>query len=206
MTRMFANAEAYEEFMGRWSRLTASRLIDFANIPSEGRVLDLGSGTGSLSFAVVERRAGVSLVGIDPSKEYVAYANSRNPVPDRLNFEIGDAQHLRFADATFQCSLSLLVFNFIPNPLEALQEACRVTEQGGRIAAAVWDYGGEMRMLRTFWDAAASIDERAKTRDEGLMPLCRSGELTDLWTQAGLNNIQERPLDIEMRFDSFKDY
>jgi SAM-dependent methyltransferase len=146
------------------------------------------------------------VVGIDPSKEYVAYANSLNPARHRITFEIGDAQHLRFADATFASSLSLLVFNFIPDPLKALEEARRVTEPAGLIAAAVWDYGGNMRMLRTFWDAAASIDDRAAKLDEAHMPLCRSGELAHLWKKAGLKNVHEQPLDIEMRFDSFEDY
>jgi SAM-dependent methyltransferase len=206
MARMFANAEAYEGFMGRWSHLIAAGLIEFANLPNEGQLLDIGSGTGSLSFAIAQRKTGARVVGIDPSNEYVAYANSRNPVPDRITFETGDAQHMRFADATFQGSLSLLVFNFIPDPLKALQEARRVTASGGLIAAAVWDYGGEMRMLRSFWDAAGSIDDWARKRDESHMPLCSPGELAHLWAKVGLKNIQERPLEIEMRFDSFEDY
>src|SRR5262245_51665402 len=203
---MFRNAEAYERFMGRWSRLVAARLIDFANLPDEGNVLDIGSGTGSLSFEIVRRSAAARVIGIDPSKEFVAYATGKNPSRDRITFEVGDAQYLRFADATFESSLSLLVFNFIPDPFKALKEARRVTAAGGVIAAAVWDYGEEMRMLRTFWDAAESIDDRAAKFDERHMPLCSSGELADLWKSAGLRNVRQQPLDIEMRFDSFDDY
>jgi SAM-dependent methyltransferase len=206
MAGMFANAERYERFMGRWSRLLAGRLLDFASVPDEGHLLDIGSGTGSLSFMFVERHATARVTGIDPSKEFVAYANSRNPVPERANFEIADAQHLRFPDAVFAGSLSLLAFNFIPDPGRALREARRVTASGGSIAAAVWDYGGEMRMLRAFWDAAASIDDQAAKRDERHMPLCRSGELADLWKEHGINNVQEQTLDIEMQFESFEDY
>jgi len=192
--------------MGRWSRSIAARLRDCINLPDEGQLLDIGSGTGSLAFVLTHRTAKTRVVGIDPSQEFVAYANSVNLFPDRIHFEIGDAQHLRFADATFVSSLSLLVFNFIPDPLTALHEARRVTKPGGLIAAAVWDYGGEMRMLRTFWTAAASIDDRARKLDECQMPLCRAGELTHLWEKVGLKNVYERPLDIEMQFDSFEDY
>src|SRR5262245_33745753 len=134
---MFANAEAYERFMGRWSRLVAARFLEWTNVPDKGQVLDIGSGTGSLSFEIIKRKANVHVVGLDPSKEYVAYATGRNPDSDRVKFEIGDAGHLPFADATFESSLSLLVFNFIPDPLSALQEARRVTRPGGVIAAAV---------------------------------------------------------------------
>jgi trans-aconitate methyltransferase len=54
---MFANAEAYERFMGRWSRFVAPRLIDFAGSQDRSRILDIGSGTGSLTFALAERYA-----------------------------------------------------------------------------------------------------------------------------------------------------
>src|SRR3954447_7971956 len=110
---MFGDAEAYERFMGRWSRLVALRLVDFTNLPEQGRMLDVGSGTGSLAFAIAKRKRRAHVLGIDPSKEYVAYATSRNPFPDRARFEVGDAQQLHFPDASFVAALSLLVFNFI---------------------------------------------------------------------------------------------
>jgi len=203
---MFSDAEGYERFMGRWSRLLGPLLVDFAEVPDNGRVLDVGSGSGALAFAIAERKRGVRVNGIDVSEQYVAYAKSRNPVPARVSFEVGDAQRLRFADGTFEACLSLLVFNFIPDALKALGEARRVTKRGGRIAAAVWAYGGGMRMLRVFWDAAVSLDSRAERLDEKHMPLCRAGELAQLWERGGLKGILEHPLEITMRFASFADY
>jgi ubiquinone/menaquinone biosynthesis C-methylase UbiE len=128
---MFEDAEAYERFMGRWSRLVAPRLVDFTGVPERGRMLDVGSGAGSLAFAIAERSGRAQVLGIDPSKEYVAYATSRNPFPDRASFDVGDAQQLHFPDASFDASLSLLVFNFIPDPNKALSELRRVTKPGG---------------------------------------------------------------------------
>ena len=203
---MFADAEAYERFMGRWSRLVAPQLVDFTDVPDRGRFLDVGSGTGALAFALAERKPQALVRGIDPSKEYVAYADSMNPFPGRVSFGTGDAQRLRLADASFDASLSLLVFNFIPAPAKAIQEVRRVTKPGGRISAAVWDYGDGMRMLRTFWDAAVSFDPKAEKLDEKHMPLCRAGELSELWRQAGLENVREKPQMITMRFESFADY
>ena len=52
---MFGDAEAYDRFMGRWSHLVAPLLVDFTGIPGTGRVLDVGSGTGSLAFVIAER-------------------------------------------------------------------------------------------------------------------------------------------------------
>ena len=203
---MFGDADAYERFMGRWSRLVAPLFVEFAGIDDLGRVLDVGSGTGSLAFAILKQKPHCSVVGIDPSEEYVAYAASRNPFGTRAIFEVGDAQKLRFANATFENSLSLLVLNFIPDPLKALREVRRVTKAGGRIAGAVWDYGKGMRMLRAFWDAAASVDPNAEGRDEKHMRLCRAGELLELWKQVGLKNVEERSLEITTRFENFRDY
>ena len=203
---MFGKAEHYDRFMGRWSSAVAPLLVDFGNVPKTGRVLDAGSGTGALGFAIAERKPGVRVTGIDPSKEFVTYYAGKNSYSDRLSFEVGDAQDLHFADATFGASLSLLVFNFIPDAARALREMRRVTQPGGWISAAVWDYGDQMRMLRTFWDAAVELDPRAEQLDEKHMALCRSGELSELWRQARLEQVEEQPLNITMRFDSFEDY
>jgi SAM-dependent methyltransferase len=205
-TRMFADAEAYERFMGRWSRLVAPPLLTFADIRPGGQVLDVGSGTGVLAFAIAQRDPTVRVVGIDPSKEYVAYAASRSPFPNRTRFEVGDAQDLHFAKSAFRASVALLVFNFIPDPRKALDQVRSVTEPGGVVAAAVWDYGDGMRMLRAFWDAAVSLDPRVDARDEKHMPLCRAGQLSRQWKEAGLENVREQPIEVSMKFASFADY
>jgi SAM-dependent methyltransferase len=203
---LFGNAEAYDRFMGRWSRVLAPLLIEFADVSDVQTVLDVGSGTGSLAFSIAKQNVRSHVLGVDPSNEYVAYANSKNPFPDRVSFQIGDAQRLPFADAPFQSSISLLAFNFIPDPQKALREMRRATKPGGRISAAVWDYGSGMRMLRVFWDAAIGVDATAENLDERHMPLCRDGELAQLWKQAGLENVHGQPLEITMRFESFEDY
>lgn len=203
---MFAGAEAYERFMGRWSRLVAPKLLDFSGLPESGEVLDAGSGTGSLAFAIAQRNGRVRVVGIDPSQNYVSYANSLNRFPGRVRFEVGDAQQLGFPDAAFEATLSLLVFNFIPDPKKALLELRRVTKPRGKISAAVWDYGAGMRMLRVFWDAAVHLDLGAEKSDERHMPLCRAGELSFLWRQCGLENVREQPVEITAGFASFADF
>jgi SAM-dependent methyltransferase len=203
---VFDDAEAYERFIGRWSRLLAFRFVDFTGLPERGRMLDVGSGTGSLAFAIGERKPQARVLGIDPSREYVAYAIKKNPFPDRASFEVGDAQHLHFPDAGFDAALSLLVFNYIPDSKKALLELRRVTKQGGRISAAVWDYGTGMRMLRTFWDGVTHVDPGAQELDPKSMPLCRAGELSALWKQCALENVREQAIEIRMRFESFADY
>jgi SAM-dependent methyltransferase len=203
---MFADAEAYERFMGRWSRLVAAPLVDFARLPQRGRFLDVGSGTGALALTIANARPEAEIVGIDLSKEYVAYAGSKNGFPARARFEVGDAQRLTFPDAGFDAAVSLLVFNFIPDPKLALREVRRVVKPGGSISAAVWDYGAGMQMLRIFWDAAVAMDRDAEKLDEKHMPLCRSGELSALWREAGMQDVGEQSIEVTTSFASFADY
>ena len=179
--RMFENAGSYECFMGRWSRLIASSFVDFTEISDLVRILDAGSGTGSLSVSIAEKNAQSIVVGIDPSEEYVKYASRENPFPQRISYQVGDAQKLNFPNATFHASLSLLVFNFIPDPRKALNELKRVTQSGGLISAAVWDYGSGMQMLRVFWDAAVSINSAAESPTKSI---CRFAEVVN-WQAYG---------------------
>jgi SAM-dependent methyltransferase len=195
---MFSAGDSYERFMGRWSRLLAPVLVEFAEVTAGDEVLDVGSGTGALSFAVADV-ASTHVIGVDASAAYVEAASAGGG-----RFEVGDAQALRFADDSFDRALSLLVLNFVPEPAAALREMIRVTRPGGVVAAAVWDYGDGMQMLRMFWDEAAALDPHAP--DERRMPLSRRGELVDLWLAQGLQDVVATPLTIEQAFASFDDY
>ena len=202
---MFSEGDAYERFMGRWSRALAPRLVQFAGVGDGEAILDVGSGTGALTAAVVAAAPASRVVGIDLSPGYVTFASARVPGAG-VRFEVGDAQQLQFADASFDRTLSLLVMNFIPDAAKALGEMMRVTRPGGTIAAAVWDYGAGMQMLRIFWDEAVALTPASERRDERHMPLSRRGELAALWRARGLQNVREEALTIESRFASFDDF
>jgi SAM-dependent methyltransferase len=202
---IFVGSDAYERFMGRWSRRLAPLLVKFASIAEGSSVLDVGSGTGALAFALAEAMPSVRVTGVDPSGAYVRDAQARIP-GDRVQFLVGDAQALHLPDTSFDATLSLLAINFIPDPVKALREMIRVTRSGGIVAAAAWDYGEGMEMLRVFWDEAVALDPTIAPRDERNMPLCRRGELAELWRANGLQQVEEQPLAIELAFLSFDDY
>jgi hypothetical protein len=82
-----------------------------------------------------------------------------------------------------------------------------VTRPGGVVAACVWDYPGEMTLLRAFWDAAGDVDPaRALAADEGVvMRWCAEGELAELWRAAGLSDVRSGPLVVSARYTDFED-
>lgn len=201
---MFAQSHAYEPFMGRWSRRLAPPFVDFAGVQDGESVLDVGSGTGALAAAILEARPTAHVTGVDVAPDYVAAARQRGRRGAR--FVIGDAQALDFADGTFDRTVSMLAIDVVRDPARALAEQIRVTRPGGLIAAAVWDYGDGMQMLRAFWNEAIAANPAADVRDERHMRLCRHGELSALWLAHGMVAVGERPLTIEQPFASFDDY
>jgi SAM-dependent methyltransferase len=203
--KMFSKSAEYERFMGRWSRLLAPAHIAFAGVKDGDRVLDVGTGTGALASTLEATMTSGEVVGIDPSNGFLAYAK-KNAKSDRVRFEVGDAQALRYKDASFDKTMSQLVMNFIPDHNKAIGEMRRVTRPQGVVSACVWDYDAGMEMLRFFWDEVVALDPAMAPKDERNMKLSREGQLGDLWKKAGLVNVQEKPLVIEQAFASFDDY
>ena len=204
-TKMFAVSAGYERFMGRWSRLLAPPYIAFAGVKNGDRVLDVGTGTGSLAAALEASLPASEIVGVDPSEAFIAYARENAKSP-RVHFEVGDAQALKFKDGSFDNTLALLVMNFIPDHNKAVAEMRRVTRAQGTVSACVWDYDSGMQMLRFFWDEAVALDPAVEPKDERHMKFSREGQLGDLWSRAGLINITEEPLMIDQAYSSFNDY
>jgi SAM-dependent methyltransferase len=202
------SAIAYERSMGRWSRLLATPFIDFVGcVHGSARVLDVGCGTGSLTFTIADRSFGTTVIGIDALPTCINFAREKNHHPGRVSFEVGDACGLPFDDGSFDLTLSALAMNFMPNAAIALGEMVRVTRPGGIVAATLWDIRGGLTYYRMMLDTAAAIEpEAAEWRNSFFStPGTRPGALAALWREAGLQNVEHDALTIRLEFQSFTD-
>jgi SAM-dependent methyltransferase len=200
---MFEVAEAYERQRGRSSKILAPLFVDFVGV--QGEVLDVGCGTGALTFAIAKSERVSKIVGLDMSEAFLAYARSKTDDP-RISLELGDAQNLRFSDASFDQCLALLVVAFIPEAPKAAREMRRVTRPGGIVATAMWDNTGGNELNDSLSDAARSLDSYAPRDKVTHGSYGTSEELTSLWAAAGLRNIEVKNISFPCGFDSFDDF
>jgi SAM-dependent methyltransferase len=202
----FADGDAYEHYIGRWSRPVGHLFLDWLSRPDGLRWVDVGCGTGALSATVLERANPEAVTGIEPSDGFRAVAR-RTIVDDRAEFMPGDAQGLPLADAGADVAVSGLVLNFVPDKELAVREMRRIVEPGGTVAVYVWDYAGEMQLIRYFWDAVGELFADAAARDEGRQfPICKPEPLADLFRAAGLRDVETRALDAPTVFADFDDF
>jgi SAM-dependent methyltransferase len=200
------SGDAYEAYVGRWSRLVAAEFFAWLDVPPGKRWLDVGSGTGVLTATALAAADPAAIVGVDASTGFLRTARARVTDP-RAAFSAGDARRLPLADGAFDAVVSGLVLNFVPDAPGAVAGLARVAAPGGTVAAYVWDYAEGMAFMRHFWDAATALDPAAAELDEGRrFSICRPEPLRALWADAGLSGVEVRPVDVPTAFTDFDDF
>jgi SAM-dependent methyltransferase len=198
-----APADAYDRFIGRYGPGLADLMLQAAGVEPGMRVLDVGCGPGPLAAQAARIVGPVNVAAVDPSEPFAEACRARIPGAD---VRVASAESLPFADGSFDAVLAQLVLNFLSDAPRGVAEMSRVARPGGVVAACVWDYAGEMRLLRAFWDAAAEVDPDSVARDEGrFMRYATPDELHALWSEAALDDVAVSALDVETSYDDFDD-
>lgn len=198
------SAETYDRFVGRYGLPLARALTGWVGVGAEWKVLDVGCGPGALTRVLAHAVGARNVAAVEPSEPFARACSERVPGAD---VRVASAEKLPFEGGFFDATLSQLVVNFLPDASAGLREMRRVTRSNGQIAASVWDYAGEMTMLRVFWDAAVELDpDRAEPLDEGRrMALCRPDELAELWAGAGLLDVATDAIVVHAGYEGFED-
>jgi SAM-dependent methyltransferase len=199
----FNDGASYERYMGKWSQLAGEIFLDWL-APKPGlRWLDVGCGNGAFTEMLVERCAPVSIQGIDPSEEQLAFARTR-PASRVAQFRQGDAMAQPFPDDTFDVAVMPLVIFFVPDPAKGVAEMARVVCPGGAVSAYAWDmigggfpYEPLLAEMRTMGVAVPVPPSPGASRIAAMM---------DLWTGADLDAVETREITVQRTFADFDDY
>lgn len=187
-----ATGEAYDRFMGRYSRELAPLFADHAGVAWPMLALDVGCGPGALTRELVQRLGPSGVSGCDPTPAYIEACQARNPGVTVLP---GTAEALPYPDDLFDVTLAQLAIHLFSDPLMAATEMRRVTKSGGTIAGSVWDLHSGVELFTLFGD-----------RVQGSVAFGGAGEIAALFTSAGLTDIDERLLRVSTVYDDFDEF
>jgi SAM-dependent methyltransferase len=185
------DGDAYDDFMGRYSKRLGPLFADFAGVSSGMRVLDVGAGTGALTAELVSR--GASVAAADPSPEFVAVLRERFP---DVEVQEAPAEALPFDAGSFDVALAQLVVAFVSDGPAAVAEMARVAR---RVAVCMWGVA-EVDMFRAIDATAESTGasratepRRYRTPEEIHSLLAPHGEVetAELDVTAGYRDFQE---------------
>lgn len=198
----FSDGEAYENMMGRWSRVAGQTFLEWVSPASGLRWVDVGCGNGAFTEMLVERYAPTAVIGLDPSEGQLEYARSRIP-GDVAEFHQGDAQSLPFEDNAFDAAVMALAINFVPDASTAVAEMVRVTKPGGSVSTYMWDILGGGFTMEPLRKALSEIDIAAPIPGADVVTL---DNLERLWNEASLKNVSTRQIEIAVTYASFDEF
>ena len=199
----WGDGDAYENYMGRWSRLVAPEFIRWLRPEQDRAWLEIGCGTGALTASILGSAAPASVHATDPAAAHASHTNRRLSDP-RATVTQASAGSLPARDGGYDYIVSGLVLNFIPDPAAAMAETIGLLRPGGTAAGYIWDYRGRMDIIRLFWAAAREVDSEAAGHDEdNRFDLGAEAALRTLFVDSGLEDVDVQGIEISMDFENF---
>ena len=189
---IWAEAEPFERYVGRWSRLVARELVAWLALPPGARWLDVGCGTGALAAAIVDAADPAGVDGLDLSPGLVAYARGQIRDP-RARFEVGDALSLPVPPRLYDAAVAGLLLNFLPAPERAVAGMAATVRPGDRriVRLGLRRADGDDAALRA---AAVALDPAITERDDTRrFSRWNADRLAALFQESGLARVTTRP-------------
>ncbi len=117
--------------------------IRWLDLPQGSYGIDVGCGVGCVALLLAQDIGTAGrVIGLDREPTFLQRARQRAGqcgMETYLSFQIGNAERLPFADATFDWAWSADCVGYAPGePLPLLKELARVVKPGGRVALAAW--------------------------------------------------------------------
>jgi ubiquinone/menaquinone biosynthesis C-methylase UbiE len=201
----FDDANAYDRYMGRWSRAIGEKFLTWLDPPSNRCWLDVGCGTGAFTDLILTRVAPEKVICIDPSAEQLERAK-QTVTAGRADFRIGTAMDLPFGAGEIDVVVSALVIHFIPDRPKAFREMLRVTKPGGIVGGYTW------RRSPTIIDAPygplarAVIEIAGDVTTSPTVSEAMPDGLRATLTAEGYGDIEITTIEASQRFRDFEDY
>lgn len=194
-TTFSGSSDAYERFMGRYSRPLARAFADFAGVREGMRVLDIGAGTGALTDELISRAGLAGVAALEPSPDYSAALRERLP---QVDVRTSTAEELPWEDGSFDAALSQLVVLFLKDAPAATREQLRVLRDGGVGAVCMWELDG-LEMIKILNELRRRMDPNASPPATNY----RSEQsLRELFESAGFRDVETTVLESSVEHGS----
>lgn len=193
--------DAYDRFMGRYSRPLASAFADWLEVSPGQRAVDVGCGPGALTAALVDRLGADHVAAVDPSQPFVTACRERLP---GVEVHQGTAESLPFADDAFDLAAACLVVHFMSDPVAGLTEMARVTRADGWVGATVWDLAGSRAPMWPLWQGVAEV--APEVPDESAFQGGSRESVVGILEAAGLRGVESVELPVTVAHPSFEEW
>src|SRR4051812_6571200 len=189
-----------------WGERFATLIDEHIEVPLEGRVLYVGSGTGAHALALHDRLpAKVEMVCLDENHESVELAKAKaTTLQTRIEFHSGPLVPLALTDESFDlviAELSLIAPERVP---AIVAELARVTKTAGNVALILTTASSFGEFFSIYWEALlnANVPEHDANVEDLITSLPTISEVEQVATREGLENLQSWTQIEEFEYDS----